>query len=406
MELFIFIKKYPFLVLYTIFILGIYLIVRKGIDLEYEWLLILKDFEQSSEYRIYGVTSAFMPPLYPLFLILCKKAFSFTSNWKIVSCLFQASFFFCSVQYFYRSFIKSINGKSIVCVFAVVFFPPILFALCKISSFGFTVGIILLFFSQCYRIFVLDFKNVKEFTYLFLSVLCGLYLRYEFILLYAFVFLVLVFLRKINFYHFFFLIIFTWLLYLPWSIRNYEKIGTFTYSTSLNYNFAKGNNINFNIYSYYNFPYSPNNKEILYNNILYERLGNEKDIEEYLKGLNNSFITENPVFFVKLSLQKIAINFLQFFPDYPFLSKRYLAISYSILAVFIQCLFFFRIFKNIRNKINVDLSIMCLSVYFFFLFFYSIAPLPRYFLFFYPIFIMLMGPNIYQIFLKKIKGLN
>ena len=119
------IKRYPFLFIYLIFISGILFILRNGAKLEYEWLLILKDFEKSSEYRIYGVPSAFMPPFYPYFLLLCKKLFSFTSYWESLACVIQATIFFWSVSFFYQIFFRHQDTKKLVCLVAVVFFPPI-----------------------------------------------------------------------------------------------------------------------------------------------------------------------------------------------------------------------------------------------------------------------------------------
>jgi len=391
MKIYGMIKRYPFLFIYLIFISGILFILRNGAKLEYEWLLILKDFEKSSEYRIYGVPSAFMPPFYPYFLLLCKKLFSFTSYWESLACVIQATIFFWSVSFFYQIFFRHQDTKKLVCLVAVVFFPPIFFAVCKISSFAFSLSIIVIFFAQISQIFILAKRSNRQYIYLFLSIACGLYLRYEFILIVALTFLILVFLKKIKFHRILILIIGTWLLYLPWSIRNYEKIGIFSYSTSFNYNFAKGNSLNYNIFSYSNFPYAPKSKEILYNEVLYERFSSEKDIEKYLKQLNESFVKENPVYFIKLSIQKVGINLVQYFPDYNFLSNRFLAFSYSLMSLVLQFFFLFSIFRNVKSNRNYEISILSFGLYLFFLFFYSIAPLPRYFLFFFPIFILIIA---------------
>lgn len=388
-----FIKRNSYLIIYLIF-LSVVLITSKGAKLEFEWKLILDDFQTSSEYRIYGVATAFMPPFYPYFLLLCKTLFSFTNHWEMMVCVFQSSFFFYSLRELYKTFLHEKSKLGTLFSFcSIIFFPPVFFALCKISVFAFSTGVIILFFSQIYRIFFVGKKNKKEYAYLLFIVLLGLYLRYEFILFCSFLFLVLYFLKKINFHQFLIFVACMWFLYLPWSVRNYEKIGKFTYSTSLNYNFAKGNNINYNIFSFYNFPYSPQSKEILYNDILYERFENEKEIDEYLKNLNNSFLKENPELFVKLSLQKIGINFLQFFPDYGFLSKKYLSFFYSLLMSLIQILFLWCIYKNIKKR-KTEFSILCIGVYFFFLLFYSVAPLPRYFLNFHPIFIVIISQTL------------
>jgi len=361
-----------------------------GVTLENEWPLILEEFEKSSEYRFYGVASAYMPPFFPYFLQICKNIFGFTTRWESISCFLQASFFFWCVQHFCISILSKDNYKVLICLSLVVFFPPIFFALCKISSFGFTVGVIALFLAQIYRIFVNGFRNSKDWIILLTAVLLGLYLRYELIMLNAVVFFTLVFLKRITLFRCFSLILFMWLLYLPWTIRNYKKIGVFSYSTSLNYNFAKGNSIKYNIYSYNNFAYSPKTDEFFVNDMLYKKFGNEKEIDHYLGELNKTFLREHPKLFVKLSFQKIGINFLQFFPDYSFLSNIYLAVSYSLLAVILQILFLFSVYRNLREKYFYDFSVLALSVYLFFIIFYSIAPLPRYYLFFFPVFILII----------------
>ncbi len=387
-------RRNAFVILYLVFSVLLILLTWSGVALENEWPLILEEFDKSSEYRFYGVASAYMPPFFPYFLQICKTVFGFTTRWESISCFLQATFFFWCVQHFYTSIFNKESFKALICLTAIVFFPPIFFALCKINSFGFTAGVIALFLAQIYRIFVKDFRNYKEWIIVLIAVLLGLYLRYELIMLDAVVLFTLVFLKRISLVRCLSLILFIWLLYLPWTIRNYSKIGVFTYSTSLNYNFAKGNNVKYNIYSYNNFVYSPETDEFFVNDMLYKKFRNEKEIDKYLGDLNKIFLREHPKLFVKLSFQKLGINFLQFFPDYSFLSNIYLAVSYSLMAVILQFVFLFSIYRNLRERYFYDFSVLALSVYIFFMIFYSIAPLPRYFLFFFPVFILVIVARI------------
>ncbi len=389
-----FLKKNAFVILYVLFFSGIIFLTRHGVILENEWPLILKEFDKGSEYRFYGVASAYMPPFFPYFLLVCKVLFGFTTRWESISCLLQASFFFWCIVHFCKSIVAQKGHKALIYVIVVVFFPPIFFALCKISSFGFTVGVVALFVAQIYRIFVKAHKTISEWIVLLFAVILGLYLRYELIMFYAFILFTLVFLKRIHILRCLSLILLIWLLYLPWTIRNYYKIGVFSYSTSLNYNFAKGNNVKYNIYSYNNFAYSPQTDEFFVNDMLYKKLGNEKEIDQYLGELNKTFLKEHPELFIKLSFQKLGINFFQFFPDYSFLSNIYIAFSYSLMAVILQIAFLLAIYRNIRSRYLYDFSVLALSIYIFFLIFYSIAPLPRYFLFFFPVFIIIIFSRI------------
>lgn len=254
-----------------------------------------------------------------------------------------------------------------------------------ISSFSLSVSVLCVFFALLYRFSKADdycFYNILGIAAISFT---GLYLRYEFLYILLISGGVLLYLRRINADKILLICFFAFVCYLPWMLRNYVAIGKFTYATSLNYNFAKGYSQKYDLFSTYNFPYSPKTDEILPVEILYKKFRSEKEIDEYLSGLNKDFMRSEPALFLKLTLQKSAVNLAQYFPDYEWISKYRLYIFYSIFFIVFQILLVTALFK-IKNRQHRYLFVYTLSLYLFTLIFYAVAPMPRYFLLYVPFF--------------------
>ncbi|QBO57514.1 hypothetical protein NBC122_00678 [Chryseobacterium salivictor] len=383
-------KNKIYYILFLLYVTVLLISLQKEVQLENEWKAIMNDFLMDKGYRLLGVPTAYMPPFYSYYLLICKKVFGFTS-WIKVSCFIQAIIYYFSLHYLFKTFLKDglHQWRIIILFLSVLFFPPILVGSLSISSFSLSVSILCVFFALLYKIY--DEKDVKIENMIYIAVIsiAGLYIRYEFIFILILSGLIYLFLRKISVLNFIKILVFVFLAYLPWTIRNYIYIGKFTYSTSLNYNFAKGYNEVYDIFSSYNFPYAPETKRKESIGLLYKELKGEKEVDEHLSALNKDFIDQHPGLFLKLTVQKLAINFLQFFPDYKGLSKYRIYIFYSIFFVIFQAVLILAM-KRLKDAKNNYLLMFTLSFYLFSLFFYTIAPMPRYFLLFYPIFTVII----------------
>lgn len=313
----------------------------------------------------------------------------------IISSFLVFSNLFCyifSIFYLFNSYnpLFSVSKKWVLGFIITLFFPPILYGATKISSFALSLAIFNVFVSLFWKFY--NTSNSKYLYWIFIISILGFYIRFEFIYILIFSLLFLVFKQKISIKILLLTFLFSFLTYLPWCIRNYQKIGIFSYSTSLEYNFAKGNHIKYDIFSSLNLPFDPIINLTLTDEYLYEKFKNEKEKNKYLRSLNKKFIKENPRLFITNTLQKIGIHFLQYFPDNPnFTNAQQLSIIYSIFfTIFHLFILYITILKNQLE----GFSSYVLGIFVFYLLFYSIAPLPRYLLFFLPFFIVyLLGGN-------------
>lgn len=383
-------KNQIYYFLFAVYIFVLFLALQRDIILEYEWLLIMENSTFESGLRIYDRPTAYMPPLYPYYLLIIRLFLSFT-DWIKVSVAIQSIVYFISVYYLFKTFLNSAIRKPAVLILfcLIIFFPPIFVGNTSVSSFALSVSVFCVFFALLFRIYEAPKTANKNIIYLILVSVVGLHLRYEFIyilILMGFIFLVL---RRIRFLSFLAVFLFVFLSYLPWTFRNYKEIGKFSYATSLSYNFAKGYNENYNIFSTYNFPFSAETNEKLGIDVLYAKFRSEKEIDEYLSMISRDLVTEKPSLFIKLTLQKLGINLVQYFPDYNGISRYGIYFFYSTFFVLFQGLLIYSI-KKMHEKKQKYLFAFTLSLYLFFLTFYSIAPMPRYLLLFFPMFAVLI----------------
>src|SRR5690606_21978986 len=199
--------------------------------------------------RIFDRPTAYMPPLYPYYLLVIKQLFGFT-DWIKVSIVIQCILYYFSVFYLFKTLLNKTMAKLwIFILFAfVVFFPPIFIGNIAVSSFALSVSILSVFFALLYKVFHARNELLRDLLYLSGVSLAGLYVRYEFIYILILSATVFIALRRIRMINFMMILLLASISYLPWAVRNYNTIGKFSYATSLNYNFAKGYNEKYNIF--------------------------------------------------------------------------------------------------------------------------------------------------------------
>lgn len=353
-------------------------LLSKDATLVFEWKSIIADFETYKEYRYLGTPTAYMPPLYPYYLLFFKTIFP-ASVWIQISCIFQGWVYFFSMYILTHHSFRNTQNKLLFFIF-LLFFPPILVGITKVSSFALSTSIISLFFTLCLN--YLNTQNSRLWLPLCIICFSGIYIRYEFIFLIGISTIFLILIQKLKPISLIYIILFVFIGYLPWCMRNLDKIGIFTYSTSLEYNFAKGNHVEYDIFSSLNIPYDAEKEKRLTDEYLYQNFPNEKSKNEYLKSLNQRYIKENKTHFIKNSAQKLFINFAQFFPGNYNFSVSFFSFIYSAFFVVFQVLLLRKCLHQ-RNKISLYIVI----IWVFFCIFYSTAPLPRYILYYFPFFL-------------------
>lgn len=398
--------RYRYSVIFLLYCITAYYLSRNA-DLVFEWKIIMEDFSVYHDYYYLGKPSAYMPPLYPYYLLLVESIVK-TPNWVMISCVLQAVILFFSVLLLVVSFEENaIKKNSYFFAFGcIIFFPPILLGATKISSFALTLSVFSIFFALVLKLS--QKVTVKNVILISIFSIAGLYLRFEFLFLMIISAIILIGYKKIKYYNLALVFTFIFITYLPWCIRNYEKTGVFHYSTSLNYNFAKGNNEKYDIFSSENLPYDPAKKILLTDEYLRQNFTDEKQIDQYLKQLNKNFISEHPELFIKNSLKKIGINFLNYYPGNYNFSGIYIMYLYSIILMVFSLLFIYTIIQKLKLRFSFD-AVYTGIIFIFYLLFYSVAPLPRYFLLYFPLFFLFVFQNFndkLHSYLLKIKKTN
>ena len=396
-----FLKHFKYQILFGVFLMVVMYMSRSA-ELVFEWKSIFDEYYTKGGFNYLGKPTAYMPPFYFWYLLLFYKVLPF-GIWIASSCVVQSIIYFFSVKYLIQSFNKSFNLKlgTFWPLVILLFFPPILVGLVKISAFALSCSIALLFvaeFMTWYRN-----SNFKSVLILLLISLVGLYLRYEFMFLIFLTVAVLVFAGKLKWWKLLYIGVFVMMAYLPWSYRNYKTLGVFHYSTSLSYNFAKGNHIKYDLFSSSNTPYDPVRNLYLDDISLREEFEGEKEIDAYLKSLNDNFVKEHPGEFIINSIKKIGVVLLNYYPYNYNLGGGYKTVVYAVLMTLFNVLFGVGIYKSYRLKVQFW-PLYWVALFGFVTVFYSVAPLPRYYIFYFPIFFLVaykwVGEYFWERFVK------
>lgn len=365
----------------------------KNTELVYEWAGIVEHLTTTGEYKYMGNYSAFMPPLYPWYLAgvyWLTASFTTGSAWLGLANFLQAVIFISAVYFTFRSFFYGKLSLRLLLFFAaIIFFPPVLLSVTKVSSFALSLSFALFFLALAYRLVVL---KQKKMLWPFILVLAlAMYIRFEFGLYFILLSCFLPFFSKKRHWNILIAAGLFFIIYVPWIWRNQVKMDMFTYSTSFQYNFSKGNNIQYDLFSTHNMPYDEQEDLRLEDEVVEGKFSSEKAKDNYFKAVNRYYLDHHPGHFLSQSIKKTGINFLQYFPDYHLFTRPLFAILYSIFftTLFLVVLVWSirHIFFSVKKGKNF-LSVFSLTSFLFFLFFYSVAPLPRYALFFYPLFMV------------------
>ena len=213
--------------------------------IQMEWEEIFSAFEK---FGIFGreingevVPNLYMPPLYPMFLILLKFLFPFDSNFQLFVLYVQillsiiSIFYFNKILRFFFSENLSLIGTSIF-----AFFPLNIYSVGQSSSSCLQLFLLVLFFY-----FFLKLKDKENFkNSLMFSIFSSslILIRGEFILTYFLtIFYIFIVNRKLKF-----LVISTLICLImisPYIIRNYNITNKIIITKSLGFNLWKGNNI-------------------------------------------------------------------------------------------------------------------------------------------------------------------
>lgn len=383
-----FLKSSTYYLLFTFYLLVVGYLSSSS-ELVFEWKFLFDDYDANGGgYSIFGMPTAYMPPLYFWYLLAFRAVFS-VESWIMLSCVAQAALYYWAVLMLVKEFESkfSMKGGRILPLLCLLFFPPILLPIAKVSSFALTTIAIVFFFSLVIRLY----HKVRLKDVIFLIIVCaaGLYLRYEFLFLMLLTAVALVLAKRFKWWIIPSVAVLVFVLYLPWCCRNYQEIGMFHYSSSLSYNFAKGNHIKYDLLSSSNSPYDPKTNEFLDEETLHKKFSSEKEINNYLEELNKNFLKEHPEMFVTNSFKKLGITFFNYFPYNYNLGPGAISWIYSVVMTLFNFTFIAVIYSNFKRENNFW-ALFWVGLFIFYLGFYSVAPLPRYYLFYFPIFFLVV----------------
>ena len=193
-----------------------------------------------------------MPPLYFLFLYFNKLLSIDLVNFLHLIYFNQILLSTISVYIFYKICNNFLNEKfSLIGTLIFSLFPLMLYGNGLVSSATLQLFLYLLFFKIYLDILT---KKSKYFSYFFLIIISALnlILRGEFIIIFLFSVIYLVFLDKKNFFKAVALLLASVILISPYIFRNYENTGSVHIVSSSGYALWKGNNQIANVEGFHN----------------------------------------------------------------------------------------------------------------------------------------------------------
>ncbi len=212
-----------------------------------EWLIIFKNFEISKTYSFYvfdgqHMPTSYMPPLYFIFLYLNKIIAGETINFLYLVYFFQLLLSTYSVFIFYK-ICKKFLDENYSLLGALIFsiFPIIIFSNALISSACLQLVLYLFFINIYLQILNNEYNLTNLLLLSFSSSLC-LLLRGEFLIIFLFSILYLLFLNKKKTSQIFLILFLTILLVSPYLKRNYENFRKIHIVNVTGFALWKGNN--------------------------------------------------------------------------------------------------------------------------------------------------------------------
>ena len=332
--------------------------------LENEWGVIfnnLKNFGVLAyrSFEDYLVPSVYMPPLYVYFIFLIDvfspEILNLVQSILITQILLSAitTYFFYKINFFL------FNKKlSIISSYIFSLFPLNIYSSLQISSISLQIFLSVIFL---YLISKILSGNDKIKICLFLSFISGLtvLLRGEFIIIYFFTVVYLIYYKKLNFYKVAVIILVTILTTSPYLVRNYMVFEKITVTKSFGYNLWKGNNIDATVEgSETNLAFKTDKiKEkidVIEKNNLYEFNYDKIFLESSLK-----FIDENKLLFLKRYIKKVlTFSFFNLNSNYPGYYHPLNILSLTILSI----IFMIGIISIISKKKSIFLNYFLLNL--------------------------------------------
>ncbi len=332
--------------------------------LENEWGVIfnnLKNFGVLAyrSFEDYLVPSVYMPPLYVYFIFLIDvfspEILNLVQSILITQILLSAitTYFFYKINFFL------FNKKlSIISSYIFSLFPLNIYSSLQISSISLQIFLSVIFL---YLILKILSGNDKIKICLFLSFISGLtvLLRGEFIIIYFFTVVYLIYYKKLNLYKVAVIILVTILTTSPYLVRNYMVFEKITVTKSFGYNLWKGNNIDATVEgSETNLAFKTDKiKEkidVIEKNNLYEFNYDKIFLESSLK-----FIDENKLLFFKRYIKKVlTFSFFNLNSNYPGYYHPLNILSLTILSI----IFMIGIISIISKKKSIFLNYFLLNL--------------------------------------------
>ena len=367
-----------------------------------EWNILLENLIKYKTYSLYifdnqAIPSAYMPPIYPLFLYLIKITTSFEdSNLLYAIILIQILLSTYSVFLFYQ-INQSFFSNKISLINSIIFsiIPINVYACGQISSINLQIFFSLLFL----KFLLLLIDKEKHSNIIFFAIVSSLLIltRGEFILIFIIIILFSILSKKIKLINVTKIILIIFIVVSPYVIRNYVHFDQIFLVKSLGFNLWKGNNQLSQVQGYENFN---NNKfqklEAQLNNLDKDKYYEINRDNIFLHEAKNN-LREDPARYLNLFIKKIiAFYFIDLNSTYPMYYNFLNIFSTAIIAIlsFLGLFIFFKK-KNIKHSY--------LALYFFsnLIIFSIFFILPRYKLIILPIQIMIAS-NFIIFFLKKI----
>jgi 4-amino-4-deoxy-L-arabinose transferase-like glycosyltransferase len=274
-------KQLNFIVFFSLFIKIIFVIFFHEKFLSDEWAILYENFKSYKTYSYYvfegqGIPSSYMPPLY-FFFIYLNEILSFDKiNFIYLIYFNQILISTLTVILFYQ-ICKLFFKENFALLGALIFsmFPLMIYCNGLISSTCLQLFFYLLFLKLYLKILSNNLNKLNIFFLILVSVLT-LLLRGEFLIIFIFSLIYLIFANKKNFILSLLILLFTAILISPYAIRNYINTGKAHIVNVSGYALWKGNNELAKVEGFHN-SLHPDSRDSWPNNPKFENLYNKLD---------------------------------------------------------------------------------------------------------------------------------
>ena len=219
----------------------------RDLQFDNEWGILLNNLINYKSFSFYNfngelIPSAYMPPLYPFFLYIIKIIAPFEESNLLYSIFFIQIILSSYSVYLFYEINKNFFSNNLSLINSIVFsvIPLNVYACGQISSINLQVISSLLFIKFLFLII----KTETNRNIIIFSIVSGLLflIRGEFILIFIFIYLFIIWKKKINLINLIKISIVVTLVISPYVVRNYIHFNQFFLVKSLGYNLWKGNN--------------------------------------------------------------------------------------------------------------------------------------------------------------------